>query len=85
VVELGHAYASQLPQGAAQHHLGGDLGEGATDGLGHEGDGPRGSWVGLDHVDLPLFHSELKIEQPSDVQTLGDPFGDVDDLRNDLR
>jgi hypothetical protein len=62
---------AQLLQGRAQHHLGGQLGQGNPDGLAHEGNRPGCPGVHLQDVDHPVLDGELDVYQPHHAQLQG--------------
>ncbi len=57
----------------AEHDPAGELGQRQADRLGHERDRPRGTRVGLDHVQpVVAVDRELDVEQPDHAQRPGD-------------
>ena len=62
----------QLSQRRPDHDPGRHHGHRHPGGLGHEGDGPAGSGVGLEHVGLVFFDGELHIAQADDGERFAD-------------
>ena len=62
---------TQLSQGPAQHHLGGQLGQGDPGGLAHKGDGAGGPGIDFQDIDLVILDRELDVEETDHPQFCG--------------
>ena len=51
------------------------MASGTPGGLGHERDRPAGPGVGLEHVDLPVLHGELDVDEAAHLERLGQRAG----------
>lgn len=61
----------ELRQRSTDGDTGGELSEGAIDGLTHKGNRTRGSWVDLDEEDLILLDRELNVHESAHVEREG--------------
>ena len=62
---------AELLQGGPHHHPGGRHGDGHPGRLGHEGHRPAGPGVRLEHVDGPVLHRVLHVQQALDRKRVG--------------
>ena len=67
-------------QAVAQHHAGGEVGQGHARGLAEERHRARGPGVNLDHIHVVLaVHDELDVVQAHDANAQAQPHRVVDD------
>ena len=68
-------FVAQLVERGAEHHARRGLGQRHAGRLAHERHRAARAWVGFDHEDVAVFHRVLHVEQPADVERVGERAG----------